>query len=112
VLIRDYAGTPTDLGNVFPQVVRDGARKLVSTVRTRGRRTRDIPEAAGICGPHAPAMHRVAFSMQFRGRSTRLSAGVLTARATAPSSALVTHFDSDDNQLGVLFLPGGEGKDA
>ena len=33
--------------------------------------------------------------MQFRGRSTRLSPGVLTARATAPSSALVTEVSSD-----------------
>jgi hypothetical protein len=33
--------------------------------------------------------------MQFRGRSTRLSPGVLTARATAPSSAFVTRVGSD-----------------
>jgi hypothetical protein len=33
--------------------------------------------------------------MQFRGHSTRLSPGVLTARATAPSSALVTEVDPD-----------------
>jgi hypothetical protein len=40
-------------------------------------------------------MRHVAFSMQFRGHSTRLSPGVLTARATAPSSALVTDVDAD-----------------
>jgi hypothetical protein len=33
--------------------------------------------------------------MQFRGHVTPLSPGVLTARATAPSSALVTHVDLD-----------------
>ena len=33
--------------------------------------------------------------MQFRGQSTRLSPGVVTARATAPSSALVTEIDTD-----------------
>ncbi len=40
-------------------------------------------------------MHHVAFSMQFRGHSNQLSPGVLTARATAPSSALVTEVDSE-----------------
>ncbi|HST25420.1 MAG TPA: hypothetical protein VLJ76_05485 [Gaiellaceae bacterium] len=40
-------------------------------------------------------MQHVAFSMQFRGHSTSLSPGVLTARATAPSSALVTRVCSD-----------------
>jgi hypothetical protein len=40
-------------------------------------------------------MRHVAFSMQFRGQSTRLSPGVLTARATAPSSALVTQVEPD-----------------
>ncbi len=40
-------------------------------------------------------MRHVAFSMQFRGHSTRLSPGVLTARATAPSSALITEVDPD-----------------
>jgi len=38
-------------------------------------------------------MQHVAFSMQFRGHSTALSPGVVTARATAPSSALVTEID-------------------
>lgn len=38
-------------------------------------------------------MRHVAFSMQFRGHSTALSPGVVTARATAPSSALVTEID-------------------
>jgi hypothetical protein len=40
-------------------------------------------------------MRHVAFSMQFRGHSTQLSPGVLIARATAPSSALVTQVDPD-----------------
>ncbi len=40
-------------------------------------------------------MRHVAFSMQFRGHSTRLSPGVVTARATAPSSALITQVDPD-----------------
>ena len=40
-----------------------------------------------------PAMRHITFSMQFRGRSTRLTPGVLTARATAPSSALITEID-------------------
>ncbi|HZQ63851.1 MAG TPA: hypothetical protein VFA66_01320 [Gaiellaceae bacterium] len=40
-------------------------------------------------------MRHVAFSMQFRGHSTRLSPGVVTARATAPSSALITQIDPD-----------------
>ena len=41
------------------------------------------------------SVQHVAFSMQFRGHSTRLSPGVLTARATAPSSALVTQVDPE-----------------
>ena len=40
-------------------------------------------------------MRHAAFSIHFRGHSTRLSPGVLTARATAPSSALVTEIDAD-----------------
>jgi hypothetical protein len=40
-------------------------------------------------------MRHVAFSMQFRGHSTRLSPGVLTAKATAPSAALITEIDDD-----------------
>lgn len=38
-------------------------------------------------------MRHVAFSVQFRGQSIRLSPGVVTARATAPSSAFVTEID-------------------
>jgi hypothetical protein len=38
-------------------------------------------------------MHSVTFSMQFRGHTTPLSPGVLTARASAPSGALVTRID-------------------
>lgn len=40
-------------------------------------------------------MRHIAFSMQFRGHSTRLAPGVVTARATAPSSALITQVDRD-----------------
>jgi hypothetical protein len=43
-----------------------------------------------ICG-----MQPVTFSMQFRGHTTPLSPGVLTARASAPSGALVTRIDGD-----------------
>jgi hypothetical protein len=43
-----------------------------------------------ICG-----MHPVTFSMQFRGHTTPLSPGVLTARASAPSGALVTRIDGN-----------------
>ncbi len=39
-------------------------------------------------------MRHSAFSVHFRGHSVRLSPGVITARATAPSSALVTEIDS------------------
>jgi hypothetical protein len=40
-------------------------------------------------------MHPVTFSMQFRGHTTPLSPGVLTARASAPSGALVTRIDGN-----------------
>jgi hypothetical protein len=40
-------------------------------------------------------MRHLAFSMQFRGQSTRLSPGVVTAQATAPSAALVTQVDEE-----------------
>jgi hypothetical protein len=53
-------------------------------------------------------MRSIAFSMQFRGNSTRLSPGVLTARATAPSGALVTRISSDGVDGGFEPLEGGE----
>ena len=40
-------------------------------------------------------MRHLTFSVHFRGHSVRLSPGVLTAEAVAPSSALVTEIDSD-----------------
>jgi hypothetical protein len=40
-------------------------------------------------------MHAIAFSMEFRGHSTPLTPGVLAARASAPSGALVTRIDGD-----------------
>ena len=40
-------------------------------------------------------MRAIAFSMEFRGHSTPLTPGVLSARGTAPSGALVTHIDSE-----------------
>jgi hypothetical protein len=40
-------------------------------------------------------MPHAAFSIHFRGYSIRLSPGVLTAQATAPSCALVTQIDAD-----------------
>ena len=40
-------------------------------------------------------MNPITFSMQFRGHTTPLSPGVLTARASAPSGALVTRIDGD-----------------
>jgi hypothetical protein len=42
-----------------------------------------------------PQIHPVWFSMQFRGHSTRLSPGVLTARGSAPSGGLVTRIGRD-----------------
>lgn len=40
-------------------------------------------------------MRAIAFSMEFRGHSTPLTPGVLSARATGPSGAHVTRIDSD-----------------
>jgi hypothetical protein len=37
----------------------------------------------------------ITFSMQFRGHTTPLSPGVLTARASAPSGGIVTRIDHD-----------------
>jgi hypothetical protein len=53
-------------------------------------------------------MEHVAFSMQFRGHSTRLTPGVLTARATAPSSALVTEVAVDGVRGRLEPREGGE----
>jgi len=47
-------------------------------------------------------MQHLAFSMQFRGHSTRLSPGVVTAQATAPSAALVTRVDESPTPIGVV----------
>jgi hypothetical protein len=44
---------------------------------------------------NARRMQPVAFSMQFRGHTTLLSPGVLTARASAPSGGLVTRIDAN-----------------
>jgi hypothetical protein len=45
---------------------------------------------AMLCG-----VQPITFSMQFRGHTTPLEPGVLTARASAPSGALVTRIDGD-----------------
>ena len=71
-------------------------------------RTREIPEAVQERRAHARRVHHVAFSMQFRGQSTRLSPGVLTARATAPSSALVTEVFADGVHGRLESRPGDE----
>jgi hypothetical protein len=52
-------------------------------------------------------MRHLAFSMQFRGQSTRLSPGVVTAQATAPSAALVTRVD-EEGVHGRLELGDGD----
>jgi hypothetical protein len=43
--------------------------------------------------PTGAPVRAVTFSMEFRGRTTLLSPGVLTARASAPSGGLVTRVD-------------------
>jgi hypothetical protein len=48
------------------------------------------------------------FSVHFRGHSIRLSPGVLTARATAPSCALVTEIDVDGVHGRLVPCKGGE----
>jgi hypothetical protein len=53
-------------------------------------------------------MPHTAFSIHFRGRSTRLSPGVLTARATAPGCALVTRIDADGVHGRIEPRDGGE----
>src|SRR5579859_6748546 len=53
-------------------------------------------------------MSHTAFSIQFRGRSVRLSPGVLTARATAPSCVLVTQIDADGIHGRIEPSDGGE----
>jgi hypothetical protein len=55
-----------------------------------------------------PLVRHLAFSAQFRGHATWLSPGVLVARATAPSSALVTQFDSSGIHGVVEERAGGE----
>jgi hypothetical protein len=40
-------------------------------------------------------MRAIAFSMEFRGQSTPLTPGVISARGTAPSGALVTRIDGE-----------------
>jgi hypothetical protein len=42
-----------------------------------------------------PWMHHAIFSVHFRGHSTRLAPGVVTAWATAPSAAFVTEIDAE-----------------
>lgn len=46
--------------------------------------------------------------MHFRGHSTSISPGVLTARATCPSAALLTRIDADGVHGAVEPLPGDE----
>jgi hypothetical protein len=53
-------------------------------------------------------MPHTAFSIHFRGRSIRLSPGVLTARATAPSCALVTQIDAHGVHGRLEPFDGGE----
>jgi hypothetical protein len=53
-------------------------------------------------------MGPVAFSLHFRGTSAPLSPGVLTARATAPSGALLTRIDDVGPHARFEELDGGE----
>jgi len=53
-------------------------------------------------------MHAIAFAVEFRGHSTPLQPGVVTARASAPSGALVTRIDSDGVHGTFEALEGGE----
>jgi hypothetical protein len=53
-------------------------------------------------------MKPVAFSMHFRGFSSALSPGVVTAKATAPSGALVTRIDGTGPHAGFERVEGGE----
>ena len=50
----------------------------------------------------------MAFSMHFRGTSSQISPGVLTARATAPSGALVTRIDEAGPHSVFEPVDGGE----
>ena len=61
-----------------------------------------------VYGAMLAAMSHLAFSMDFRGHTTRLSPGVLTARATAPSAALVTRIDDGGVHSGFEFRDGEE----
>jgi hypothetical protein len=53
-------------------------------------------------------MRQVAFSMHFRGAAAPLTPGVLTARATAPSGALVTRIDGSGPHAAFEPVDGGE----
>jgi len=54
------------------------------------------------------AMHSVTFAMQFRGHTTPLSPGVLTARAHAPSGGVLTRIDGEGVHGRFETVEGGE----
>ena len=59
--------------------------------------------SAILCG-----VHPITFSMQFRGQTTPLEPGVLTARASAPSGALVTRIDGSGVHATFQAVEGDE----